>query len=166
MLYVLDWRYFGQRFMMKVIDMITVTPFHLWHLLFIRPSIHGNVRWTLLRYSLFFRCEIFTAWDGWSIIGMGGITQLWNGVGEAWVILTEQIKERRMWLIRTVRDFMCVALSRLDLHRLQAVCRNDSAKAQRFAISLGFQCESLLSKYGEDGSDYWLYARIDNELRP
>tara|TARA_Y100000310_G_scaffold74344_1_gene70458 strand:- start:218 stop:667 length:450 start_codon:yes stop_codon:yes gene_type:complete len=94
------------------------------------------------------------------LIAAGGIFPIWDGFGEAWFIPSNLIKAHKRQVIEQLREHV-ERLSREDgYRRLQATARTDFAVGQRFLEFLGFEREGRLRKYGPDGADHYLYARL------
>jgi len=85
---------------------------------------------------------------------------LWNGVSESWMMTGHQIEKRPITITRMCRRYFDYVARELLLHRMQITCNCNDLLAMRFAIALGFQEEGLLKKYGPDGSDYVIFARL------
>lgn len=102
----------------------------------------------------------FTGMEDGTVVGVGGIRRYWDGVGEAWAIYPRDSKRYGRDIIRFTR----VGLDRIEqafgYRRVQAVARKDWVAAVRFLLALRFRVDALLEKYGPDGSDYYLMARI------
>ena len=99
--------------------------------------------------------------DG-KIMCVGGVMVLWSGVGEMWMILTEDCKELAdgTEIALKIRHELKVFMSENNLWRVQASVRTDFPLAERLTLALGFKQEGLMKKYLPDGSDAYLYARV------
>tara|TARA_R110000803_G_scaffold67203_1_gene128839 strand:- start:9989 stop:10465 length:477 start_codon:yes stop_codon:yes gene_type:complete len=89
-----------------------------------------------------------------------GVRQVWPNVAEAWLLPSPLINDHALSVVRTARKifsdiFKTEAFSRVHISVDSA---NDSAF--KFAKALGFETEGILRKYGPDGSDYYMMARI------
>lgn len=93
------------------------------------------------------------------ILCCAGIIPYWEGVGEAWFVIPDDIDKAKVRICSTVKRYLDNVL---DTHyrRIQATARADNEKAIRFLEWLGFKREALLEKYGIEGDDYYLYARL------
>lgn len=89
----------------------------------------------------------------------GGVVDIWNGMGEMWMILNKDLDGCKFEIIRTIR-YEVDNLFDTQYHRLQATidCANDAAI--RFVEWLGFKREGVLRKYSHDRKDYYMYARV------
>ena len=90
----------------------------------------------------------------------GGIIPLWDGVAEGWVIATEDVWNYPLSVAKAIRkDFARVAKEN-NITRVQSAIRKDFFEGQRFAEWLGLEKEGLMRKWGFDGSDQYMYARL------
>ena len=89
-----------------------------------------------------------------------GMKMIWGRVAEGWVIATEEMWKHPLGVARAIKkDFARVAIKH-NIERVQTGIRKDFKKGQRFAKWLGLEREGLMKKWGFDGSDQYLYARI------
>ncbi len=92
------------------------------------------------------------------VIMICGVTKVWQGVGEGYLLLGEEAKNHPFTLYRyadkTLQD------ARKKYHRVSAAISVDLPKAARFVESLGMEreFENPMKKYGPDGSDFYLYV--------
>lgn len=93
-------------------------------------------------------------------IGCGGIIPRWNGVGEVWIAVSEELKQRPILLVKETLRCIHLFHQRGGFHRIQLHIRTEDAGLQRWAESLGFTFEGIMRQYGPDKSDHKLYARI------
>ena len=92
-------------------------------------------------------------------IGAAGLGVYWPGVGEAWTLLTPQIKmTHKVWLTRTVKKFLNDIIRALDLHRVQIAVRASEDMNNRWAQALGFSNPRMLERYGPDKADFIQYT--------
>ena len=90
------------------------------------------------------------------IVGCGGIHRLWKGVGEAWLILGDDVFQYSVVSARhIVRLFKGMVT---DFHRIQAHVLNGFDKGTQLAESIGFTHESLMKQYGPNKEDYHRYV--------
>ena len=89
-----------------------------------------------------------------------GMKMIWGRVAEGWVIATEEMWKHPLGVARAIKkDFARVAREH-NIERVQTGIRKDFKQGQRFAEWLGLEREGLMKKWGFDGSDQYLYARI------
>ena len=93
-------------------------------------------------------------------IAAGGVSPLWDGCAEGWVLASKDIYKYPITFARTIKvrtDYLC---KNNFVKRLQTSVKADCEIAIRFAKWLGFKPEGLMKHYGPDGSDYYRFARI------
>lgn len=102
----------------------------------------------------------FTVFHEGNISLCFGITPYWPGMAEAWMIPSRYALDRGLRLTRGAKRFFDKIGPSLDLRRLQVVVCVDREKAVSWAEFLRFKREGLMRRYGPEGSDYYMYARI------
>lgn len=92
-------------------------------------------------------------------IAIAGALEFIPGVLVAWSLLSDKIKECPIGFHRAMLyliDFYLEA----GYRRIQITVRQDYEMGWRWAKTLGFKCEGIMRKYGPDGSDYLMFARV------
>lgn len=97
------------------------------------------------------------------IVGVCGITVLWEGVGEVWLMLTADCRKKGFFgvialaAIKTKMEEMTFGLK-----RVQAIIRTDFPEAIKMIEFLGFVNETPegMESYFPDGGNAYLYAKI------
>jgi len=85
---------------------------------------------------------------------------IWGQVAEGWVIATSEIWKHPLGVAKAIKkDFARVA-KKNNITRVQTAVRADFKEGLRFAEWLGLEEEGLMKKFGFDGSDQYMYARI------
>lgn len=102
----------------------------------------------------------FTLMDNGHLVVSGGIFPVWDGMGEAWLIPSDEIPKYKIRMIRILRDHISSITEEDGLRRLQATVRDDFEVAKRFIEFMGFKREGLMKNYGPDGTDHIMYARV------
>ena len=102
----------------------------------------------------------FTGFSEGEIIGCAGIIPIWPGVGHAWVTMGTNYKKHRIWVHKNVVNFMDKIIDGMELHRVQANVVCEFIPGVQWLERMGFKLEGKMSKYGPDGEDHYLYARI------
>lgn len=102
----------------------------------------------------------YTAIVDGRVLGMFGIYQLWSGVGEAWLIPSRHIQQKTFSFHRAALRFFDYVPKKMKLKRLQITVCSSNGLADRWANRCYFNREGLLKRYGPEGSDYWMYARL------
>ena len=94
------------------------------------------------------------------IVLSGGITPMWDGVAEGWVIASKRIfdhKIKSIILIKKRLDLLCV---NNNIWRLQTSVKEDFKTGIKFAEFLGLKKEGLMRMYGPDKTNYYRMAKI------
>lgn len=104
----------------------------------------------------------FTLWDG-KPIGCFGILRIRPGVGEGWLCLSNSLpvgKPGSRWAeaVRLIKRQFDTEMA--DFHRVQVALPIDFTPGHNLVGRLGFKHESLMQKYGADGSDFIGFARV------
>lgn len=89
----------------------------------------------------------------------GGMMKLWPGVGETWVIGSDELKQNVIPFQRAILRFREVVFG-MGLHRLQCACHVDFTDSRKWLERLGFVDEGLMKAFASDRSDYVRYAII------
>lgn len=97
--------------------------------------------------------------DG-KIIGVYGVTVLWEGVGELWLILTKDVLNFKVETYKRLKQCVEELIGNCNLRRTQAVVRTDFPQAIKMMEHLGFEREGLLIDYCPDKCDVYMYAKI------
>jgi hypothetical protein len=92
-----------------------------------------------------------------AIIGWHFITPF---VIQSWGLLSRDVSAKRFSFHKTMKLFLDWAFEEHKLQRAQISVRVGYKAGWDWAKSLGFGCEAVMKKYGPDGSDYWLFARV------
>lgn len=88
-----------------------------------------------------------------------GVTPLWAGVAEMWLVADESIVHHARHLLKGGRVFAQACVASLSLHRLQACVQTSNVVAERFINRIGFEREAVLEMYGPSREDFaiWRY---------
>ena len=93
-------------------------------------------------------------------IAAAGMKLLWDGVAEGWVIATEKVLQHPLLVARAIKkDFAHIAKEN-NINRVQTAIRANYTTGLKFAKWLGLEEEGLMKKFGFDGSDQYMYARL------
>ena len=93
------------------------------------------------------------------IFAIGGVYQLWQGVAEAFFIMSAKAYDKPFTAAKYSRAMLDHIQEENQFNRLQASVNCNDEEAVRFINWLGFENEGIMKKYGLDGSDYYRYAR-------
>ena len=99
----------------------------------------------------------YTAVDGDDIIFIAGAAQMWPGVVEIWLIVTQEFFTRKKPCVRLFWQFMS-QLRDIGVRRAQADIRADLTQNINFAKHFGFKFESEMKLYGVGGETYLRYV--------
>lgn len=103
----------------------------------------------------------FAMIDGGYVLGAGGVLPQWQGRALAWLLAGRFARPRHLALAARVA---IPWLERLQADprfaRIEASTRCDRIAHCRFLEHLGFGLEGIMRRYGPDGSDHALYARV------
>jgi hypothetical protein len=94
------------------------------------------------------------------ILCCGGVCIFREHFGEAWILCSCKVEKHSLVAIRATKMIIENIISTYGIYRVQASIRCDWKRARRFIEFLGFQKEGIMRRYGPDGKDYILYARI------
>ena len=102
----------------------------------------------------------------WSLCRLGrvacmfGVRPLWPGVGEVWMIPTKHVDRSAIALVKGGRHIFNHIQTEYDVRRLQIAVRSANSTAYKFAEKLYFKTEGLLERFGPEGEDYYMMARV------
>lgn len=86
-----------------------------------------------------------------------GVVPLFPGVGQAWLIGTDEIGRSGIEVAHACKTVLKTLLAS-EMHRIQACSADFHLRAHAWLEMLGFRCESVMRKFGKDGSDFYCYA--------
>ncbi len=102
----------------------------------------------------------FTGMISGKPIFAAGMKVIWKGVAEGWVLATKDVLDHPLLVARAIRkDFARIAKEN-NINRVQTAVRADYTTGLKFAKWLGLEEEGLMKKFGFDGSDQYMYARL------
>lgn len=107
---------------------------------------------------------ITAIWEG-RIVGIGGLSVIWEGVGWLWLMLTADCKKDGLdgiIALSAIRDKIDELLKTNNIKRAQATVRTDFLQAIKMIEFLGFKNETPngMKSYCPDGAKSYLYSRI------
>ncbi len=94
------------------------------------------------------------------VIVVGGIYEIWPGVGEAVTIMSKQAYKYRKSMFAAVLRGLRTGIKIGQYRRVQATVKADFDAGINFVEALGFEREGLMRSWGPDGSDFLMYARL------
>ena len=89
-----------------------------------------------------------------------GICELWEGVGEAWMIADKKISDHPIIFSRLIRTHFFRYMRNYNFCRVQANVRKDWHPAKRFARFCEMKPEGEMPSFGPEGATYIRYARV------
>ena len=95
-----------------------------------------------------------------NIVLCGGITPIWDGVAEGWVISSKRIFQNKIKAARLIKKRTDLLCNNNKIWRLQTAVKANFTIGVRFAEFLGLKKEGLMKMYGPDKTDYFRMAKI------
>ena len=95
-----------------------------------------------------------------NIVLCGGVTPLWDGVAEGWVIASKRIFEHKIKSVSTIKERLDLLCYNNNIWRLQNSVKENFKTGVRFAEWLGLKKEGLMLMYGPDKTNYYRMAKI------
>ena len=102
----------------------------------------------------------FTLWADNNIVLCGGITPMWDGVAEGWVIASKRIYDHKIKSVSSIKKRLDLLCTNNNIWRVQTSVKEDFKVGVRFAEWLGLKKEGLMLKYGPDKTNYYRMAKI------
>ncbi len=91
-------------------------------------------------------------------LGCGGIEDMWTGVGEAWIILSNESMNSSLMVARNIDKKLAEFADTGKYHRIQVMVLRGFDAAIKLARFLGFKHEGLLKQYGPEREDYHMMS--------
>lgn len=143
-----------------------IIPFEAPHIRLIRnvdeSKFYGISNEQMIRYSH----EAQKSGPAWTVITdgevilCGGAKIVMPGMGEAWTYFSEDIHSHALAVHRIVKKMLQFIIDEHKLRRIQAISKETVPDAGRWLEALGFQKEGVLRKFGPEGDNFVLYARV------
>lgn len=92
-------------------------------------------------------------------VAIFGIVVIWDGVGEAWSLFSEESRRYPIAMTKGAHAFFDICEILFTLHRIQITVRSEDKRAMSWASCLGFEKEGLLRHYSVDKKDYYMMRR-------
>ena len=102
----------------------------------------------------------FTLWADNNIVLCGGITPMWDGVAEGWVIASKRIYDHKIKSVSAIKKRLDLLCTNNKIWRLQTSVKENFKVGIRFAEWLGLKKEGLMLMYGPDKTNYYRMAKI------
>jgi len=97
--------------------------------------------------------------DG-TILAVGGVVKFWEGVGEAWMMISPEGRKKGLSLFRHMNGLLDYCFTEHKFHRIQASILFSHKEAHRCVMRLGFIPEGMMVRYGPNKENYVRYARF------
>jgi hypothetical protein len=104
--------------------------------------------------------DAVTLMSGGNPIAVIGYGRVFRGVIHVWSLLTNEVTKHPLAFHKMVLSCLDFIIETERPRRIQMAVLAGYITGMRWAESLGFEREGLMGCFGDDGSDYWLYARI------
>jgi hypothetical protein len=82
------------------------------------------------------------------------------GTVQLWAVLGKDIHKRKKSFHKTVKNLIRASFDKCQIHRMQMSVKVGFKEGWDWAKALGFTSEGVMRRYGSEGHDYWLFARI------
>lgn len=92
------------------------------------------------------------------VIGIGGMSPLWEGVADGWSIVTPWLIDHPIAMTKAFRIFINQYSTKFK--RVQITVEEGFEQGRAFAEFLGFTPEGRMEYYSPDGKTHIRYARI------
>lgn len=104
--------------------------------------------------------HVRTIRDKSGVIAIIGGTILWPGNMEIWSVTGEDINKYPIAYLKLVRELIerFQAVLKIRRFQCQGICGNP--QLDKWFKSIGFKREAIMEKYGPQGEDFYLYARV------
>jgi len=94
------------------------------------------------------------------VIGCGGVSLYWPGVGQAWAVYPNWVTKFKREAFAYTKKGLDIILTDHEIWRVEAYCRADYAKYGRFLEHLGFRRICEISKFCPDKKNAYLYEIV------
>ena len=123
------------------------------------PNVQIDKVWEEHLHNLEEPGKSFTAIYNDECIVSGGVTLLWEGVYEGWVMASDKVWNYPVATARVVKKALEQLIEENKIVRLQTTVKKNFKLGHRFAKWLGLENEGIMKKYISN-EDHIRYARI------
>lgn len=136
--------------------MMTVVEFKQEHLKQLNPkACHiGEMPQLVMTYAL-------TILDTGKPVAIFGGFLFIPGVIHFWGLVSEEVKQKPFSFHKTVKKMITYYEKNQKPRRVQIDVKADYEEGKRWAQALGFEYEGTMKRYGVNGEDFHLYARMN-----
>ena len=104
--------------------------------------------------------QAYTGIGDGKVYCMFGAYEYWPGVSEAWLIPSRDLSEKTMTFHRAALKFFSHYMKSTRTRRLQITVSTLNVQAVKWTERCYFTHEGTLRKFGIEGADYEMFARI------
>jgi hypothetical protein len=150
--------------------MIKAITFEPWHLECVRNNVKENFLddpdvferlFTIAKNpTTFIHTIVWSVDEEIKVIGVVGGNLIWRGVMDVFTILTKLVKKFAISFTKELKKILDFYERSLCISRFQATVRDGQGNSGEWLKTLGFGQEARLQKFGPQGDDYLLFARI------
>ena len=90
-------------------------------------------------------------------VAMGGVAEHWPGVGNAWMVATDDIGRHGVEISKAAK---AVLEQHSHLHRIQAYSADFHAVSHRWLEAIGFRRGAVVPKLGKNGEDFIIFEIV------
>lgn len=105
--------------------------------------------------------HIRTVTDKTGVISILGGSLLWAGTMDIWSVSGDGINKHPISYVKVSRALLDRLQVVLNIRRFQAAGLCGNPQLDKWFETLGFKREAVMQKYGPDGKDYFLWARVN-----
>lgn len=102
-----------------------------------------------------------TVFHNRTAIAIFGTFIIWDGVGEAWAVFTEECRRYPIAMTKGANAYFDIITILYGLHRLQITVKKKDERAVRWARRLGYIEEGLMIEYSSDKEDTYMMRRSE-----
>lgn len=103
-------------------------------------------------------------YGGWALIdktgepvAMGGVAKQWNGLGNAWLVGTDQIERHMIEITRAIKK----EINKPEWRRIQAWSACFHKESHAWLERIGFVNAHTLKSFGKGGEDFYLFEKFN-----
>jgi RimJ/RimL family protein N-acetyltransferase len=104
--------------------------------------------------------KAITMMDDDKVLAIGGVVNIWEGVGEIWMIVSDDGRKKEVGLYKTMKDFIDSCFL-AGYHRIETSIVDRHRTAHRCILRLGFIPEGMMVMYGPHKENFVRYVRFN-----
>ena len=142
-----------------------IIPYEPWHYEYLSGRTFTTLRIgaeaaKIYAMAYYLRGAAVSIKKGDKIVGCAGVFELWDGVGEAWSMFTDELRKCPFFLHRKAIKVLDDIITSRKYHRVQSIVLSTDPAARKWIERLGFTMECAMEKFGSDQSEHFMYKRI------